>query len=62
MLQDGFEEVEMGIKRHTPEGIVAKLREVDVLTGQARSISEAVRAIGVSDVTYFRWRAEYGCN
>jgi len=50
----------MGIKRHKPEEIVAKLRQVEVLTGQGRSIAEAVRTIGVSDVTYFRWRAEYG--
>ena len=50
----------MGIKRHTPEEIVAKLRQVEVLTGQGRSVTEAVRSIGVSDVTYFRWRAEYG--
>ena len=38
----------------------AKLRQVDVLTGQGKSISEAVRTIGVTDTTFFRWRAEYG--
>ena len=43
----------MGQKRHKPEEIVAKLRQVEVLTGQGRSI-------GVSEQTYFRWRAEYG--
>ena len=35
----------MGIKRHNPEEIVAKLRQVDVLTGQSKSIAEAVKAI-----------------
>ena len=46
--------------RYKPEEIVAKLRQVDVLTGQGKSISEAVRTIGVTDTTFVRWRAEYG--
>ena len=46
--------------RYKPEEIVAKMRQVDVLTGQGKSISEAVRTIGVTDTTFFRWRAEYG--
>ena len=50
----------MGIKRHNPEEIVAKLRQVDVLTGQGKSIAEAVKTIAVTETTYFRWRAEYG--
>jgi len=50
----------MGIKRHKPEEIVAKLRQVDVLTGQGKSIGEAVKTIAVTETTYFRWRAEYG--
>jgi putative transposase len=40
----------MGQKRHKPEEIVAKLRQVEVLTGQGRSIAEAARSIGVSFV------------
>ncbi len=47
-------------KRHRPEEIVAKLRQVDVLTGQGTSVAEAIRAIGVTEVTYYRWRQEYG--
>ena len=47
-------------KRRTPEEIVAKLRQVDVLTGQDRPVAEAVRAIGVTEVTHYRWRSEYG--
>ena len=50
----------MGIKRHKPEEIVAKLRQVDILTGQGKSIGEAVKTIAVTETTYFRWGAEYG--
>ena len=53
-------EREMARKRHKPEEIVAKLRQVDVLTAQGQSIAEAVRTIAVMETTYFRWRAEYG--
>ena len=47
-------------KRHHPEEIVAKLRQVDVLTSQGQSVGEAVRSIGVTEVTYYRWRRDYG--
>jgi putative transposase len=47
-------------KRHKPEEIVAKLRQVDVFVSQGRSVADAVRAIGVTEVTYYRWRQEYG--
>ena len=47
-------------KRHTPEEIVAKLRQVDVLVSQGVSVADAVRQIGVTEVTYYRWRQEYG--
>ena len=50
----------MARKRHTAEEIVAKLRQVDVLTAQGRPVAEAVRSIGVTEVTYYRWRNEYG--
>ena len=50
----------MGQKRHTAEEIVAKLRQVDVLTAQGRTVAEAIRQIGVTEVTYYRWRNEYG--
>ena len=50
----------MPMKRHKPEEIVAKLRQVDVLTGQGQTVADAVRAIGVTEVTYYRWRQEYG--
>ena len=47
-------------KRHKPEEIVAKLRQVGVLTAQGQSVADAIRSIGVSEVTYHRWRNEFG--
>jgi putative transposase len=55
-----LEDMKMARKRHTAEEIVRKLRQVDVLTAQGRLVAEAVRAIGVTEVTYYRWRPEYG--
>ncbi len=50
----------MAKKRHKPEEIVAKLRQVEVLTSQGESIAEAVKTVSATETTYFRWRAEYG--
>ena len=50
----------MASKRHTPEQIVAKLRQVDVLTSQGSTVADAIRRIGVTEVTYYRWRQEFG--
>ena len=50
----------MARKRHTAEEIVAKLRQVDVLVAQGRPVADAIRALGVTEVTYYRWRNEYG--
>ena len=47
-------------KRHKPEEIVAKLRQVDVLVSQGQRVADAVRSIGVTEVTYYRWRQEFG--
>ena len=47
-------------KSYKPEEIVAKLRQVDVLTSQGKTVAEAIRSIGVSEVTYYRWRQEFG--
>ena len=55
-----MEDFEMPRKRHKAEEIVAKLRQVDVLTAQGRPVAEAIRSIGVTEVTYYRWRSEYG--
>ncbi len=50
----------MARKRRTAEEIVAKLRQVDVLMARGKPVANAVRAIGVTEVTYYRWRNEYG--
>ena len=47
-------------KRPKPEEIVAKLRQADVLVSQGQSVADAIRAIGVSEVTSYRWRREFG--
>ena len=47
-------------KIHKPEEIVAKLRKVDVLVSQEQNVADAVCQIGVIEVTYYRWRQEYG--
>jgi putative transposase len=54
------EDQNMPRKKHTPEEIVAKLRQVDVLVSQGAAAAEAIRQIGVTEVTYYRWRQEYG--
>ena len=50
----------MAGNREKPEDIVLKLRQVEVLQGQGKSVQEAVRQIGVTVQTYYRWRKEYG--
>ena len=50
----------MARKHHKPEEIVGKLRQVEVVVGQGKPVAEAIRAIGVTEPTYYRWRAEYG--
>jgi transposase-like protein len=47
-------------ERKKPEDIVLKLRQVEVLQGQGKSVQEAVRQIGVTVQIYYRWRREYG--
>ena len=43
-----------------PEEIIAKLRQAEVLPGEGKKIPEVVKILGVHDVTYYRWRKEYG--
>ncbi len=50
----------MARKRYTTEEIIRKLREADVLIGQGMNVSDVIRQLGVSDVTYYRGRKEYG--
>lgn len=50
----------MGRKRHTPEEIIRHLRTVELSTAKGSSIADACRKIGVTEITYHRWRREYG--
>jgi len=50
----------MASKQYSPEQAVAKLRQIDVLLGEEKSIHQACKEAGIKDVTYYRWRKEYG--
>jgi len=50
----------MAKKKFSPEQVVAKLRQIEVLRAGAKSIPQACKEAGVTDVTYYRWRREYG--
>jgi len=47
-------------KRYTPEQIVGKLRQIEVLISQGKTIPVACRDAGITDQTFYRWRKEYG--
>jgi transposase len=47
-------------KTYRPEEIIAKLRQAEVLIGQGKKMPEVIKALGVHEVTYYRWRREYG--
>ncbi len=47
-------------KRYPPEKIIHKLREAEVLLSQGQTVKQVVRALEVSEQTYYRWRKEYG--
>lgn len=47
-------------KRYSPEEIIHKLREAEVLLSQDQTIQEAARQLGIAEQTYYRWRKEYG--
>jgi|TARA_B100001971_G_C18080870_1_gene478228 transposase-like protein len=47
-------------KSHSPEQIINKLREAELLLNRGSTVSEASRKIGVTEQTYYRWRKEYG--
>ena len=49
-----------GRKRHTPEQVVAKLREADALLNAGQSLAQVIQHLGVSEATFHRWRNQYG--
>jgi transposase-like protein len=46
-------------KGFTPEQIIKKLREAEVLLSKGEKVEQVIRKLGISDVTYYRWRKEY---
>jgi putative transposase len=50
----------MSWKKYTAEQVIAKLHEAEVLQSQGKSVGETVRQLGISDMTYYKWRKEYG--
>lgn len=50
----------MGRKRYSPEEIIAHLREIEVRLGRGETTGQAVRAVGITEQTFYRWRREYG--
>ncbi len=50
----------MATKRHKPEEIVTKLRQVEVLVGQGMARADAIREVRITEQTYYRWRKKYG--
>jgi len=50
----------MSKKRYRPEEIISKLREGDVLISQGKKVADVIKALGITDVTYYRWRQKYG--
>lgn len=50
----------MACKHYKPEENVTNLRQVEVLRGQGATMADAIRQIGVTEVTFYRWRKEYG--
>ena len=50
----------MARKYFTPEQIIRKLRETEILIAEGQPAAQAIRRIGVSEQTYYRWRKEYG--
>ena len=47
-------------KRYRPEDILSKLREADIHISQGKTVAETIRVLGISDVSYYRWRKEHG--
>jgi ACT domain-containing protein len=60
MAYEPKNDIEMAAKRRKAEEIVTKLRQVDVLNAQRKSMAEAMRSIDVTKVTYYRWRTNTG--
>jgi transposase-like protein len=47
-------------RRFSPEEVISKLREAEILLAKGATVSESCRKLGVTENTYYRWRKEYG--
>lgn len=47
-------------KHHTPESIIRKLRQAEVMIHEGKTLSEVCRSLGIAEATYYKWRKEYG--
>ena len=56
----GKEESKVKAKRHTPNQVIRKLREAELMLGEGKSIAEVAKALEVSEVTFHRWPNQYG--
>ena len=56
----GKEELKVKAKRHTPNQVIRKLREAELMLGEGKSIAEVAKVLEVSEVTFHRWRNQYG--
>ncbi len=56
----GKEEPEVKAKRHTPNQVIRKLREAELMFGEGKTTAEVAKALEVSEVTFHRWRAQFG--
>ena len=50
----------MARRHYRPEEIIAKLREAEIMLAQGMKVPEMARALSIHEVTYYRWRKEYG--
>lgn len=50
----------MKAKRHTPNQVIAKLREAERMLGEGKKVPEVAKALEVSENTFHRWRNQYG--
>ncbi len=47
-------------KRHTPEQIIAKLREADAMLGNGSTMGQVCQKLAIAEQTFHRWRNQYG--
>lgn len=50
----------MAAKRYTPEQIIRKLRDIEILQGQGKTVTQAVKKAGITEQTFYRWRKDFG--